>query len=239
MRSLGGSGAARPGTTPACSDTRLHAWKDTAPQTYTPNPVGRLRELFAPLGNGTVSGRALVAQSCPTLCDPVDAACQLLCPWDSPGKNTEVGGLSLLQGLFRTQALNPGLLRCRRILYQLGPREAPRPVSAAPTNCWEGSIRRRRSSEKPGAVSSRARDALASAHAVPVTWVPRLPRLRAKPADRGAQCSLQGGPGGLGQDSPPPPAACLEPKRHLKNKTFNPALFRQRPPRGSWLPGSP
>ena len=142
MRSLGGSGAARPGTTPACSDTRLHAWKDTAPQTYTPNPVGRLRELFAPLGNGTVSGRALVAQSCPTLCDPVDAACQLLCPWDSPGKNTEVGGLSLLQGLFRTQALNPGLLRCRRILYQLGPREPPRPVSAAPTNCWEGSIRR-------------------------------------------------------------------------------------------------
>ena len=31
----------------------------------------------------------LVAQSCPTLWDPVD--CRRLCPWDSPGKTTGVG----------------------------------------------------------------------------------------------------------------------------------------------------
>ena len=45
-----------------------------------------------------------VSQSCPTLCDPMD------CPWNSPGQNTGVGSLSLLQGIFPTKGLNPGLL---------------------------------------------------------------------------------------------------------------------------------
>ena len=34
-------------------------------------------------------------------------------------KNTGVGSLSLLQGIFRTQESNRGLLHCRQILYQL------------------------------------------------------------------------------------------------------------------------
>ena len=38
---------------------------------------------------------------------------------NSPGKNTGVGCHSLLQGIFLTQGLNPGLLHCRRILYCL------------------------------------------------------------------------------------------------------------------------
>ena len=33
----------------------------------------------------------------------------LYSPWNSPGQNTEVGSLSLLQGIFLTQGLNPGL----------------------------------------------------------------------------------------------------------------------------------
>ena len=44
---------------------------------------------------------------------------RLLCPWDFPGKNTSVGCHLLLQGIFLTQGLNPGVLHCRRILYQL------------------------------------------------------------------------------------------------------------------------
>ena len=44
---------------------------------------------------------------------------RLLCPWDSPGKNTGLGCYSLLQGIFLTQGLNPGLLHCRQILYCL------------------------------------------------------------------------------------------------------------------------
>ena len=55
-----------------------------------------------------------VAQSCPTL-QPHG----LHSPWNSPGKNTGVGSLSLLQGIFPTQGLNPGLPHCRQILYQL------------------------------------------------------------------------------------------------------------------------
>ena len=43
----------------------------------------------------------------------------LYSPWNSPGKNTGVGSLSLLQGIFPTQGLNPGLPHCRQILYQL------------------------------------------------------------------------------------------------------------------------
>ena len=43
----------------------------------------------------------------------------LCSPWNSPGQNTRVGSLSLLQGIFPTQGSNPGLLHCRRILYQL------------------------------------------------------------------------------------------------------------------------
>ena len=40
-------------------------------------------------------------------------------PWNSPGQNTGVGSLSLIQGIFPTQGLNPGRQHCRWILYQL------------------------------------------------------------------------------------------------------------------------
>ena len=35
---------------------------------------------------------------------------RLLCPWDSPGKNTGVNSHALLQGIFPTQGSNPCLL---------------------------------------------------------------------------------------------------------------------------------
>ena len=40
-------------------------------------------------------------------------------------KNTGVGSLSLLQGTFPTQGLNPGVLHCSQILYQLSYWESP------------------------------------------------------------------------------------------------------------------
>ena len=48
-----------------------------------------------------------VAQLCPTLWDPM-------------------GSLSLLQGIFLTQGLNPGLPHCRQMLYQLSHKGRPR-----------------------------------------------------------------------------------------------------------------
>ena len=45
-------------------------------------------------------------------------------PWNSPGQNTGVGSLSLLQGIFPTKGWNPGLPHYRQILYQLSHQES-------------------------------------------------------------------------------------------------------------------
>ena len=70
----------------------------------------------------------LVAQSCPPLCDPMN--CSLP---DSSVHGilqarilVERGGChSLLQGIFPTQGLNPGLLHCKQILYRLSHQGSP------------------------------------------------------------------------------------------------------------------
>ena len=68
----------------------------------------------------------LVIQFCPTLRDPMDCS-----PWGSfahgasPGQNTAVGSLALLQGIFPTQGLNPGLPHCWRILHHLSHQRSP------------------------------------------------------------------------------------------------------------------
>ena len=73
-----------------------------------------------------LQGEALVAQSCPTLCNPMDCS-----PPSSPvhgnssGKSTGVGSHSLLQGIFPTRGSNLGLLRCRQILYHLSQQGRP------------------------------------------------------------------------------------------------------------------
>ena len=51
-----------------------------------------------------------------------------LIPWNSPGQNTGVGSLSLLQGIFATQGSKPGPPHCRQILYQLSHKGSPRIV---------------------------------------------------------------------------------------------------------------
>ena len=51
---------------------------------------------------------------------------RLLCPWNSPGKNTGMGSHSLLQGIFPTQGSNPGLPHRRQILYQLSHKGSPK-----------------------------------------------------------------------------------------------------------------
>ena len=65
-------------------------------------------------------------------------------PWNSPGQNTGVGSLSLLQGIFQTQGSNPGLPHCTGILYQLGHQGSPRKLE------WVASPFSRRSSRPRG-----------------------------------------------------------------------------------------
>ena len=85
-----------------------------------------------------------VAQSCRTLCDPMD--CSL--PGFSihgifqEGKNTGVGCHFLLQEIFPTQGLNPSLLHCRQTLYCLRHQESPlagwyKPLTGFPLKPYE------------------------------------------------------------------------------------------------------
>ena len=53
-----------------------------------------------------VKSESEVAQSCPTLRDPHGLYGRLLCPWDSPDKNTRVRCHFLLQGIFPAQESN-------------------------------------------------------------------------------------------------------------------------------------
>ena len=65
------------------------------------------------------SGCYLVSKLCQTLLWPHEPGwpTRLLCPWDSPGKNTGAGCRFRLLGVFLTQGLNQSLLNWRRILY--------------------------------------------------------------------------------------------------------------------------
>ena len=61
-----------------------------------------------------------------TLCDPMDCSPPgFSVHEDSAGQNTDVGSLSLLQGIFPTQGSNTGLPRCRQILYHLNHQASP------------------------------------------------------------------------------------------------------------------
>ena len=69
----------------------------------------------------------LVAQLCPTLCDPMDCSPpDSSIHGDSPDKNTRVDCHALLQGIFPTQGLSLGLLHCRQILYHGSHQRSPR-----------------------------------------------------------------------------------------------------------------
>ena len=65
------------------------------------------------------------SESCSVMSDSLRPH-ELYSPWNSPGKNNGAGSLSLLHGIFPAQGLNPGLLRCRWILYQLIRKGSPR-----------------------------------------------------------------------------------------------------------------
>ena len=60
-------------------------------------------------------------------------------PWNSPGQNTGVASLSLLQGIFPMQGSNPGFPLCRWILYQLSHKGSPR-IQAKLKNTGVGNL---------------------------------------------------------------------------------------------------
>ena len=69
----------------------------------------------------------LVNQSCTTLFDSMDCSPPgSSVHGDSPGKTTGVVFHVLLQGIFSTQGLNPGVPQCRWILHHLSHQGSPR-----------------------------------------------------------------------------------------------------------------
>ena len=115
---------------------------------------------------------------------------RFLCPWGFPGKNTGVGCHFLLQGIFPTQGLNPGLscLTCfgRQVLYQ-SPGDLPDP------------------GVEPGSLMSHL---LRQAGSLPVGFpggavVNSLPANAGKTRDAGSICGLGRSPGGGAWQSTP------------------------------------
>ena len=79
--------------------------------------VDGLRRLGNPMPLAVL---CLVAQSCLTLCNPMDCSPPgSSVHADSPCKNTKRGCHALLQRIVPTQGSNPGLPHCRQILYHL------------------------------------------------------------------------------------------------------------------------
>ena len=89
------------------------------------------------------------------LFNPMDCSITtFLHPWDFPGKNTGVGCHFLLQEVFPTQGLNPGLPHCRQMPYCLSHQGALRvappdghggndrgtPRHAPPRLSWDGRV---------------------------------------------------------------------------------------------------
>ena len=77
----------------------------------------------------TMWSEVKVAQSCLTLCNPMDYTVHGILQ----ARILECS-LSLFQGIFSTQWSNPGLLHCRQILYQLSHKGSPRILE------WVGSL---------------------------------------------------------------------------------------------------
>ena len=92
---------------------------------------------FHRLPSATALEDAQVSVSCSIVSDSLQPCGlypnRLLCPWNSPGKNTGVDSLSVFQGIFLTQGSNLGLLHSRQILYRLSHQGSLASEFASPT----------------------------------------------------------------------------------------------------------
>ena len=75
--------------------------------------------------SGSCCFRKDESESCSVMSDSLQPH-GLYSPWNPPGQNTRVGSCSVLQGIFPTQGLIPGLPHCTQMLYQLSHQGSPR-----------------------------------------------------------------------------------------------------------------
>ena len=137
-------------------------------------------------GTGGATDRAMTHSPVITVCAKSLQWCltlkphgptRLLCPWDSPGKNTGVGCCFLLQGLFPTQGSNPASLMSPALaggLFTTTPqKETPEPRDVksprwkdrlhAAESCFRRILPEALFQQEPASLSSLLRDQLPEA----------------------------------------------------------------------------
>ena len=99
---------------------RLEKRKDNGRQESSVSPGVHFRGSF--LMSFQTLYESELAQSCPTLCDPMGC---FSIKGIFQARVLEWVAISLLQGIFPTQGSNPGLPHCRRTLYPLSHQGSP------------------------------------------------------------------------------------------------------------------
>ena len=107
-----------------------------SPETVNSLPLNVSQQLSSDLFLSNCVCESESHRSCLTLCDPMD----YMQSWNSPGQNSGVGGLSLLQGICPTQGWNPVSRIAGRFFTSWATRET----------FWEGGCLQMTDHWKPG-----------------------------------------------------------------------------------------
>ena len=105
---------------------KIQLWRECWPHRGSTADLFRVMERYYSFAVVVITCLCLVAQSCLTLCNPLDCSPPgSSVHGDSPGKNIGVDCHALLQGILPSQGSNPGIPHCRCILYHLSHQGSP------------------------------------------------------------------------------------------------------------------
>ena len=113
----------------------------------------------------------LVAQSCPTLFNPMDYSPPgFSVHGNSPGKDIGVGCHAFFQEIFPTQEYNPGLLHCKWVLYRLSHQGNPRILDWIP-DPFSGVSSQHRNQTRVSCIAGRFSTRWATGEALKLVYV--------------------------------------------------------------------
>ena len=103
-----------------------HCWRDMRgqrPRRVSPNTIKLSTRFPVPYTSASRESESVSHSVASDSVTPWIVAPRLLCPWDSPGNNTGVGGHFLLQRIFLAQGSNRGLQHSGRLFTDWASRE--------------------------------------------------------------------------------------------------------------------
>ena len=120
---------------------KIQLWWECWPHRGSTADLFRVMERYYSFAVVVITCLCLVAQSCLTLCNPLDCSPPgSSVHGDSPGKNIGMGCHALHQGIFPTQRSNPGPQHCRRILYHLSHQRSPKNTGMGKLSLLQGNF---------------------------------------------------------------------------------------------------